>query len=182
MSQHRTFTAVSAGTAAALLAGGLFTAFALAGCGSAQDAITERALEQISGQGIDIDIDGEDFSIKTQDGETSFSTGGDVPAAWNAVIGVMPGATVGFVSSMSSTEGQIDSVTLDISGDIDSVLDYYAPKLLAAGFTETGRYSSGSGGDQNIGATFQRDKETVNITVFSVDGSIEAAIGLLVDP
>ena len=195
---HRRIAATGPARAVVALTGGLLAASALIGCGSAQEALTETALEQITGGSIDVDIDNgqvvigseegqitlnsteDGFSIESGDGESSLSIGGtEVPAAWDDLLDLMPGATVVSAYSASGEGSSMDTVAFSTADDIDAVLEHYTAALTAAGFTETGRYSSGSGDDLSAGATFERGTESVNISAYRNAGLTEASIGLI---
>lgn len=60
-----------------LLAALIVGVFALPGCKRAGEAIAEKAIEQASGDKVDIDQDGETVSIKTDQGEMTVATAQD---------------------------------------------------------------------------------------------------------
>lgn len=166
-------------------------------CGSVQDRATEFALERIADGNVEIDSDGnrivvsseegefvidtEDgsFRIEGSDGDGSYSIGGtDIPGEWSSLLSVYPGASVEAVQSFSGSDSVNQSVSISTSADPSEVVTYYVDLITRAGFTETYRADSNSGGLQQTMLTFDRNGSQVSLIATKSDGRTDATISL----
>lgn len=112
-------------------------ALALSACGSAEEAVTERILEEVSGEGVDVEIgeDGEIASIETDDGSMEFGTGGDLPAEWPDGVPTFDDGTITGNQVFTSNGETIVSVSYATELDPKAAIDALKSALEGAGFS-----------------------------------------------
>ena len=122
-------------------------ALALTGCGQAAEQAAEEAAEQaIEAQGggdVEIDADGESFSVEGEDG-SEFSVGNDeLPDDFPAEVPIPEGGTVESSSSVQ-TDGKAGwFVTLTYpDADASELADTSKSEMEDAGFDETSTFSA----------------------------------------
>jgi hypothetical protein len=185
----------------AALAAGIATIGLLSACGSVQDRATDFALERITDGNVEIDrdgnrivvsgedgefvIDAEDgtFTMEGSDGDGSFSIGGtDIPDEWSSLLSVFPGATVEAVQSFTGSDGVNQSVSMSTSADPSEVVAYYVDIATRAGYTESYRADSNTGGLQQTMLTFDRSSDGGNsqiaIIATRTDGRTDVIVSL----
>ncbi len=122
-----------AGAAAAILA----AAVALTGCGAESSA--ERAVEKATGADVDIDKDGEEVTVTTEDGE--FSTSASLPEGFPTDIPIIDGVVQqGVRSDQDGQQGYLVSVRSD--ADAKTAGDAVRADLLGAGFEKAAETSA----------------------------------------
>jgi len=146
-------------------------AVGLAACGGAQEAVSERIVEEAAGEGVDLELgdDGQVASIETEDGSLEMSAGGEVPEEWPDDVPLFEDGTVSS-SQVATSDGQtivsIDFVT-DADADAESVFDTMVAAYEAAGFTTT--TTSNMGDDSGSLASYvgERNGTTITMSVLS---------------
>ena len=130
----------------------------------------ERALEKASGGKVDIDLKGGTLKVKTEEGENVLTTGErkwpeDLPEGMIK----LEDAKVLAVNRTSNEEGKTWTVHLTDAGE--GVLDRYAEKLRAEGWTIESSMTLGTGGmvaavkdDLQVHVTMAADGKTGVIT------------------
>lgn len=146
-----------------------FLAFALilvvvaTGCKSATQRTAEKVMEksieaQTNGQ-VDVDANGNEVTIKTEDGQIQYSAGGDVkiPDDFPKELIISNDAKV-IISSSTEGGSTVAYVTNDEQG---AIFDKYLSDLPDQGWKKEMELDTASGKM----ATFSKDKENVSITV-----------------
>lgn len=141
----------------------IFLVFALAISGCSRQSLGEKAAEKIieaqTGADVDINKDGNDVTIKTQDGESQYSTGGNakIPDDFPKEFVVADDAKI---MMSSSAEG---AVTITYATDIEQgeMLKKYISSFSDLGWKKEMEVDLGTG---KI-ASFSKDKERVSVTI-----------------
>jgi hypothetical protein len=113
------------------------TALGLTACGSAEEAVTERILEEVSGEGVDVELgeDGEVVSVETDDGSMEFGTGGELPEEWPDGVPVFEEGTITGNQVFTSNGETIISVSYATQLDPKAAIDALKADLESAGFS-----------------------------------------------
>jgi hypothetical protein len=111
-------------------------ALGLTACGSAEEAITERILEEASGEGVDVELgeDGEVVSVETDDGSMEFSAGGELPEEWPAGVPTFEDGQITGNQVFTSNGETIISVSYATELDPKTAIDAMKSALEGAGF------------------------------------------------
>jgi len=162
-------------------AAGTLLALSLAGCGKLAEEAIEQAVENESGEDIEIDFNaddgtlsiegenGEEFSIDVdEDGETStfsgtdedgstfeMTTGTDIPDAWPNDIPVPPG-TITSATAMADDSERILNISSEVS-DAAAAHDGYVAQLESIGFTSGSTSSFESDGSSSAFTEMSND-------------------------
>jgi len=114
-------------------------AIGLAACGGAQGAVSERIVEEVAGEGVDLELgdDGQIASIETEDGSLEMSANGEVPEEWPDDVPLFEDGVVS--NSQVATTDDVTIVSIDYLTDADaeSAYDAMVAAYKAAGFTTT---------------------------------------------
>ena len=105
--------------------------------------------------GIDFDTSDNGFSIESEDGEGSFSVGGDLPDGFPAEVPLYEPAEVTSSASYSENDGRVYNVTLNTDDLIASVDDFYSQSFaddwdVHAQTAESGEYSNYTAGQNDL--------------------------------
>jgi hypothetical protein len=151
---------------------GLFMLFSLSSCGAREKATEkivegaiEEAIEDESGGKVDITED--TMTVKTDEGETVFSSKAELPEGFPADVPLYPDMTI--TSSMKSLEDnkEVFYITADISAPSDEVVSWYKNNLtgwkIDSEITEAGE----NGKTTAIGAT--RDSYLLGLWIGDTD-------------
>ena len=175
-------------------AAGAFLALSLAGCGQLAEEAIEQAVENESGEDVEIDFDsddgslsvtgedGEEFNLEVgEDGETSSFSGTDeegntfemitgegVPDDWPNDVPVPPGDAVTSTVMVDNGE-QIISIITKVD-DVQDANDGYIDELSYAGFEIGSTSSFESDGSSSAFTEMTSDAWTVQVNSTS-DGS-----------
>ena len=144
-------------------------AVALTACGAAQEAVSERIVEEAAGEGVDLELgdDGQVASIETEDGSLEMSANGEVPEEWPDDVPLFEDGTVNS-SQVATSDGQtIVSIDFVTDADSESVFDTMVAAYEAAGFTTT--TTSNMGDDNGSLASYvgERNGTTITMSVLS---------------
>lgn len=142
-------------------------AMALAACDQAAEELAERAAEQVTGTDIDVDDDGGEITIETDDGTFESGTG-RVPDDFPSVIPLVDGGELVNGMSMQNEEGMAWQVNWQFdSGQPFDVLEDQVAALEDAGFTrsEDGSFTMGDGSEGMGGTMLENGTYQVNVTV-----------------
>lgn len=158
-----------------------FVGLAASGC-SAEDLVeeaVERQIEAESGGDVEIDIDegGSEVSIRTEDGDASFSSGGERPEDWPDFLDDPEGFEV--VGAVVIDEGGTKnmSLTLEGSGDIEAAVAHYEGILADwAVLTETDM-SDSSG--RTLYRQFEQGTRQVSVFASDYDGASSLQVNVL---
>lgn len=143
---------------------------AVVGCGKKDssdklaEGVAEKTLGKVLGGGAEVDLDGGDVTIKTEDGTTKMSETAEWPSD---MFSGVPEFTYGVVERVSrtkdTTSGQT-SMTVWLREVKDDALEKYGSDLEGAGWEAQTTMTSGEGGmisaqKGNLGLTVMYNKE-----------------------
>lgn len=104
---------------------------------SAVESAVEKGIESATGSEIDVDEDGGNLSIKTEDGEVSFGGGAELPDGFpEADVPLIDGEIISAMRIQNETSDGF-GINMTVQGTIADVHDEAAGLLQGAGFTET---------------------------------------------
>ena len=141
----------------------------LTACGAAQEAVSERIVEQAAGENVDIELgdDGQIASIETEDGSLDIRAGGDVPDTWPADVPLFDGGQITGSYAAASDGESIVTIDYVADGDAEDVVAELTSMYEAAGFSTTAESNMGDGtsglhqlrrrtgrDDDDVGATY----------------------------
>jgi hypothetical protein len=145
----------------------------LSACGAAEEAISERLVEQAVGGDVDIEMgdDGQVASIETEDGSLDIRTGGDVPDAWPGDVPLFADGQI-TASYAAASDGQsIISIDYVTDRDAEDVVAELTATYEAAGFTTTSESNMGDGTSGLV--SYVGDRNGTTITLGAVYGEGE---------
>lgn len=149
---------------------------ALAGCGSAAENLTERAIEEAGGGQVDVEMDedGGSFSVQGEDGEGSYQVSGDgsMPDDWPEDIPLPDGQVMGS-SSFSDDNGEFLGLQLRVESSPEETIATVEGGLQDAGWEEQSRF------EQDSGVTVQYVKDqnrAVSISVSEAEGGASLSV------
>ncbi len=133
----------------------------------AQEETAERALEQMSGQDVEIDSNSESTTFTTEEGETTFGTSGELPEDFPGDVPAYPDADITFSHVGSGSEAESASASLETNDSVDEVSAWYEKQIPDNGWEIQSTDSWSSGPDQYVSYTAtQGDRElSVGISV-----------------
>ena len=143
--------------------GFIFLALALAITGCSRQSLGEKAAEKIiesqTGADVDINKDGNDVTIKTEDGESQYSTGGTakLPENFPKDLVIAEDAKI----MMSSTAEGATTITYSTAIEQGEILKKYISTLAGLGWKKEMEIDMGAG---KI-ASFSKDKEKTSVTI-----------------
>jgi len=148
-------------------------AVGLAACGGAQEAVSEQLVEQLVGEGVDLELgdDGQIASIETEDGSLEMNAGAEVPEEWPDDVPLFDDGVVG--SSLVSTSDGPTFISIDYSTDrgAGDVIDGLIAVYESAGFTATATSNMGEGSDSVSIYAGEREGTTVSVSAASATDS-----------
>ncbi|HET6352172.1 MAG TPA: hypothetical protein VFG89_08595 [Coriobacteriia bacterium] len=106
-----------------LVASLLSGAVALVGCAKIAEKATEAAVEKATG--VKVDKNGEEVTIKTEDGEATVSSDTELPADFPADVPIYENATVNAAMSNKTDQGMSYLVGLTSDDDAKEVFAWY---------------------------------------------------------
>jgi len=137
-----------------------------------QKSATERAIEAVTGNNADVNVDGDDVTVKTDQG--TWSTSDKLPSNWPSDVPVYPGAKVTASVAGAGDQANGNYASLESSDAVAAVIAWYKKEVPGAGWTvETDAMISGS---LMLSAT--KGERALSVTVTDEDGKV--AIGLVV--
>lgn len=108
-------------------------AFAMAGCGKIIESATKKAVE--AGTGVSVDKDGEEVTVKTDEGEATMGGGeGKLPEGFPKGFPTPDGAKVEFGSRMGSNDEWTYTVTYRTDEPQKDIAKFYQDELPDAGW------------------------------------------------
>jgi hypothetical protein len=144
-------------------------AVALTGCGNAVDDLAEgaveRALENEIGPSADVQIDGDSFTLDTEEGSITAGAG-SVPEDFPADV-PLPDGEVSFAQRLESGDGLTWSVVVTTSGDPTAVTEQLRADLQSRGFTVED--ASQFGGADGAGGTVLAEKADLSVLALVAD-------------
>ena len=148
-------------------------AVGLAACGGAQEAVSERIVEEVAGEGVDLELgdDGQIASIETEDGSLEMNAGAEVPEEWPDDVPLFDDGVLG--SSLVSTSDGQTFISIDYSTDRGAadVVDGLIAVYESAGFTTTATSNMGEGSESVSIYAGERDGTTVSVSAASATDS-----------
>lgn len=169
-------------------------ALLMAGCSA--EALTERALEAVSGaDNVTIDEDGEVVAFETEDGarmetgadgSVTFEEGEDrivsvptdqLPAEVATVLDLPAGVTVAQVTDIEQDGDRVIMVQAELTGDPAAVFDALASQVEAAGYDEVERADLGLI-QMVIGEN--ADGTGISVSVTAEDGADQGLVQIMV--
>jgi hypothetical protein len=160
-------------------------ALGLTACGSAEEAITERILEEAGGEGVDVELgeDGEVVSVETDDGSMEFSAGGELPEEWPDGVPTFDGTITG--NQVFNSNGEtIISVSYTTALTAETAIDSMKAELEAAGFTIVADSDMTDGAGAGL-SSLVAEKDNVTVTFSATGAPDEATIlqaGVVIKP
>ena len=155
-------------------------AVALTACGAAQEAVSEQLVEEVAGEGVDLELgdDGQIASIETEDGSLEMNAGAEVPEEWPGDVPLFDGGEI-FSSQVFTVDGETSVVVsyttdADPEATFDSLIEAYEAAGFAAESTSnSGDFASfyGTRGDTILSAAMTLGVEsTVMISISFPEG------------
>lgn len=112
----------------------------LSGCGSISEKIGEKVGEEIAGSvvGGDVEVDGDDVTIKTEEGDVSITGDtGEIPENFPEDVPIYDDSTVDSATSMASGDTTTFYVNLTMEDDVSTVYEWYKAEVADKGWTIT---------------------------------------------
>jgi hypothetical protein len=156
----------------------------LAGCGAAQEAVSEQLVEQAVGEGVDVEIgdDGQVASIQTEDGSLDIQAGGDVPEEWPGDLPLFDDGEL-TSSQVATSDGQtVISLSYTTDRDAEAVFEALVAEYESAGFTSAAKSNIGDATGGFSSYAGERDGTTVTVGVVFGEGSATSVQLGLVTP
>lgn len=136
------------------------------------ERMVERAIEQTSQGGVDVDISRNGtVDIKGKDGENYNVSAGEnvkIPDNWPSSVPVLPDAKLSFAGTMSGKEEGSVSVVYTTGKSVSDVATYYTESLVENGWTIEAQMSTGDG---SVVSATKNENETVGIYISKSDDS-----------
>ncbi len=148
-------------------------ALGLTACGAAQEAVSERLVEQAVGGDVDLEFgdDGQIASIETEDGSLEIVSGGDVPEQWPGDVPTFDGGEL-VTSYAATSDGQtVVSVDYVTDSNAEDVMAELMAIYEGAGFTTTSESTMGDGSGGLLSYVGERDGTTMTASVTYGEGS-----------
>jgi len=142
----------------------------LSGCESISEKIGEEVGEEIAGGivGADVEVDGEDVTIETEDGDVNISGDtGEIPADFPEDMPIYDDSEVDSATSVTSGGTTTYYVNLTMNDDVKTVYEWYKSEVVDEGWTITSDVlMSGDGDSGQISA----EKDDMEAIVSMVEG------------
>ncbi|MCX6996939.1 MAG: hypothetical protein NTV49_07600 [Kiritimatiellaeota bacterium] len=142
----------------------------LTGCG--KKAVEKMVEARMAKQGVKakVDLSGEQVTIQTKDGTSTFSggKGAKVPDTFPKDVFVYPGATV--MASVTVPKGC--NLVLETKDDLEKVLGAFKDQMAGAGWKEEMNMNQGG----TSMAAYKKDQRTASVVVASVDQKTQITI------
>jgi len=154
-------------------------AVGLAACGGAQEAVSERIVEEVAGEGVDLELgdDGQIASIETEDGSLEMSANGEVPEEWPDDVPLFEDGTVNS-SQVATSDGQtIVSIDFVTDADADAVFEAMVAAYESAGFTTT--TTTNMGDDSGSIESYIGERNGTSITMSVISNPDEPTLVIL---
>jgi len=150
------------------------------------ESITEETIESAIEEGIEgeggqaeVDISGDEVTITTDEGETSWGTGTELPENFPKVVPLYPDMTL--TSTMSWQEDGKDYFVIGFETDDpgEKVFNWYMEKFPAGGWTVEYNSTSTSNGDKYYYVTANDGTYLADVTVSEYEGetSVSHTVG-----
>jgi len=135
------------------------------------EKFTEKIMERASGEDIDVDVEGESITIKTDEGKIITNTG---DKSWPSEIsGKIPEFKYGKLENSSLRDlTEVKMWTMLFEGVPADVLDLYQVLLRAKDF-ETNLI-----GEKGIGGMLTGEKDAINIAVMAGEGNASITVSI----
>lgn len=162
-------------------------ALALLGAGCSSEAITERiaeeAAEQMAGDDVEIDLDGEggEMSVETSEGSLQMGAGGSVPEAFPEGL-PLPDVEYEVANSFETTNSDDElqvQMSLVTSAPVEEVESYLEQTLPDSGWDVTDTRRQSSGDFLNVTFVVEQGDMGAMVTVIS-DSEDETLVNYLV--
>jgi hypothetical protein len=146
-------------------------ALGLTACGSAEEAVTERILEEAAGEGVDVELgeDGEVVSVETEDGSMEIGTGGELPPEWPADVPTFDDGTITASQVFDSNGETFVTVSYASQTDPAEVVESMKAALEGAGFSIISNSDMTDGAGAGL-SSIVVERENVSAT-FSASGA-----------
>lgn len=113
----------------------VLAAFLFAGCSAAAEKAVEKKIEKETGSEVDINTEENKVEVETEEGKTEVQTGSEVqlPEGFPSDFPVYKGKIIAVLKSdYEGSRGYM--ITIETSGDLDSVSGWYEEELKKAGY------------------------------------------------
>jgi hypothetical protein len=147
---------------------------ALAGCGKsisqrASEKAAEKIIEKQSGGKANVDIDGKNLNIETEQGKMQAGENVELPADFPADVYVIDG-TIKVAISGQVNEGQ--SVSIETDKNVGEVSNTYLEKLASDGWKITGTMNFG----ESTSIIAEKDNRTVSVSIARSDNKTTVTV------
>lgn len=132
----------------------------------------EKAIEAATGGNANVDTNGNDVTVKTDEG--TWSTSDKLPADFPTDVPLYPGATVQGSVASAQQQGGGHYAGLETTDSIDKVMSWYKAEVVAKGWTVSTNLEVDGG--LMIGGS--KDTRDLVVTISKQDNKV--AIGLVV--
>jgi hypothetical protein len=154
------------------------------GCSAISNKIGEEVGEGIAGgiMGGDVEVDGDNVTIKTDDGELSVSGNeAKLPDDFPKDFPIYDDAEVESASSIASGGSKTFYVNFESTDEPQAVYDRYKAEGPSEGWTlESDYFMSSSDGDSGI-ISLKKDKMTASVAIGASDSGTAITLGLTIE-
>lgn len=147
------------------------------GACSLGEKAAEETLEVSTGGDVDIDSDGDSFTIETDEGSMTYGEGSEVPDDFPSDMPIYEPSEVTSSSTAEANGKKSFSLTFDSTGDYTKIVDYYKKELPNNGWKVNSTTSGGSDSSKSaLISGSMGEKKSVIITVAEEDGEASFSI------
>ena len=149
----------------------------LAGCKSAEDKAVEKLTEGLlSDKDVDVDIDGDEVTIETEDGDiTIASDEGKLPDGFPRDFPVYDDMKIGSTSRMGNEETVSYYVEAESRDDFDEVYEWYKAELEDEGWEITTDLLTTDGNSDTV-LLVKKGDDSASVTITEVDSGVDVGI------
>ena len=145
-----------------------------AGCTSpwqkkAAEETMEKALEQSSGQKVEVDSDNNTTTITTDEGETTWGQA-EIPSNFPSDVPIYPGANATFTHVGSAQDEESATASLETSDSVDKVAEWYKTEISKQGWSVQSTDSWGDGTDKYISYVATKDGRELSVGTAASEG------------
>jgi len=166
-----------------------FILFSAGGCSKIgqriAETVTEETIEQAIEQGIEgeggqaeVDISGDEVTITTDEGETSWGTGTELPEGFPKVVPIYPDMTPTSTMTWEDDGNKYFMVGFETADPGKKVYDWYMDKFSAAGWTVDYNSTTTSDGDKYYNVTANDGTLEASVMVSEYEGDTTVSINV----
>jgi len=149
----------------------------VAGCKSAEEKTAEELTERLlSDKDVDVDIDGDEVTIETEDGDISIeSDEGKLPDGFPRDFPVYDDLKIGSTSRMGNEETVSYYVEAESRDDFDEVYEWYKAELEDEGWEITTDLLTTDGNSDTV-LLVKKGDDSASVTITEVDSGVDVGI------